>query len=43
MTLLPQNNRGIRQGAPAPMEHLEDLATEETAWLNVMEHDGLAK
>ena len=22
---------------------MEDLATEETAWLNVMEHDGLAK
>ena len=43
MTILPQNKRGIRQGVPAPTEHMEDLATEETAWLNVTEHDGLAK
>lgn len=25
------------------MEHTEDLATEETAWLNITEHDSLAK
>jgi len=43
MTILLQNNRGICQGAPAPVEHMEDLATEETAWLNIMEHDELAK
>ena len=43
MTILLQNNRGIRQGAPAPVEHMEDLTTEETAWLNVTEHDRLAK
>ena len=43
MTILLQNNQGICQGAPAPVEHMEDLATKETAWLNVTEHDGLAK
>ena len=25
------------------MEHMEDLATKEIAWLNIMEHDALAK
>ena len=44
MTILPQSNpRGNRQETPAPTEHMEDLATEETAWLNVTEHDDLAK
>ena len=45
MTILPQtqSNQGIRQGASAPMDHMEDLATEETAWLNLTEHDSLAK
>jgi hypothetical protein len=41
--ILPQSNRGTRQGAPAPIENTEDLSTEETAWLNLTEHDDLAK
>ncbi|KAF8810959.1 hypothetical protein BYT27DRAFT_7231816 [Phlegmacium glaucopus] len=32
-----------RQGAPTTAESTEDLATEEIAWLNVTEHDDLAK
>jgi hypothetical protein len=28
---------------PADADHSEDIATEETAWLNVTEHDDLAK
>jgi hypothetical protein len=36
-------HQATRQGAPTTAESTEDLATEETAWLNVTEHDDLAK
>ena len=41
MILHQSNLRGMRQGAPTTNN--EDLTTEETAWLNVTEHDDLAK
>ena len=37
---IPQD---VRQGVPANADHIEDIASEETAWLNVTEHDDLAK